>query len=140
MDSTNNLITRQLLTGAQRVEHTAALFGIRFPTYIESFVFDSASSLSEDYDGGLWDFYSLSNGGFYMAPSASEFFEVFCANGFEERLSADAFGITACIYGYSLLSFSVSPEFGDVCARHYHWLREYLDQHVESSPILRAID
>jgi hypothetical protein len=30
-------------------------------------VFDTASQLSPDYNGGYWEFYNLSNGGFYIA-------------------------------------------------------------------------
>ncbi len=51
--------------------------------------------LSSDYHGGYWEFYKLSNGGFYMAQDTGRKFQVFCENGFAGELSADALGITA---------------------------------------------
>ena len=46
--------------------------------------------------------YTLSNDGFYMAPSGDEVFHVACDNMFEGDISADALGITACLYAYTL--------------------------------------
>ena len=89
--------------------------------------------------GGYWEFYSLSNCGFYMAPKSDSIFHVSCENGFEGNLSADALGITACLYAYSHLSFS-DDDFAETCARHYHLLREYMLEHSEVGGILGAID
>jgi len=124
---------------AQRAAHVAKLFGARF-IYVESFVFDTASSLSPDYSGGHWSFTGLCNGGFYLAPTEPKQFRVICANGFEGDLSADAFGITCSLYAYSLLSFSADEAFGQVCGVHFHKLREYMLDHKEAAAILRAID
>lgn len=74
-----------------------------------------------------------------MAPDADGGFAVSCANSFDGNLSADALGITACLYAYSNLSFSES-EFAEVCARQYHWLREFMLDHAEAGAILGAID
>lgn len=134
-------IYREQLHQEQRGPHAAKLFGIRFPLMVEPYTFDSAGALSEDYKGGFWDFYILSNGGFYMAPTGRERFHVACANGFEGDLSADAFGITACLYAYSLLSFAAADEkLVEECTRQYHWLREYAAQHTEAPAIWRATD
>lgn len=124
---------------AQRAAHVGKLFGTRF-VFLESFVFDTASSLSPDYNGGHWSFHGLCNGGFYMAPTEPKQFKVECANGFDGVLSADAFGITACLYAYSLLSFSASSEFGQVCSEHFHRLREFMVGHPEAALILKAVD
>ena len=37
---------------------------------VENNVFSWMKFLSEDYDGGMWDYHELSNGGFYMTPPA----------------------------------------------------------------------
>ena len=124
---------------SQRAAHVAKLFGARW-VQVESFVFDTASSLSPDYDGGLWSFHGTCGGGFYMAPTAPKEFRVECANGFEGVLSAEAFGITCCLYAYSLLSFSPDDEFASKCADHFHKLRELALEHAESAAILAAID
>lgn len=122
-----------------RASHFAKLFGAR-TIFVESFVFDTAASLSPNYDGGTWAFHGLCNGGFYMTPTEPREFNVECANGFAGALSADAFGIACCLYAYSYLSFSPDEEFGQCCAEHFHKLREFMLDHSERGSILRAID
>ena len=106
---------------------------------VEPAIFNIAGRLSADYTGGLWEFYALSNGGFYMAPKTDEPFDVHCENGFEGRLSACAFGITVCLYAFSHLSFKGGP-FAETCAEQYHLLRQHMLDHRESQSILAAID
>ena len=57
----------------------------------------------------------------------------------EGDLSADALGITSCLYAYSNLSFSLS-DIAREYARHYHLLREYSMGHIEIREILGATD
>ena len=133
-------ITRQQVTDKLRIQHTADLFGIRFPLNIEPAVYSIAGNIATEYNGAYWEFYSLCNGGFYMAPVSNQSYLVSCENGYRGKLSADALGITVCLYAYSHLSFSSNQEFAEICANHYHWLREYMLQHSEASKILRAID
>ena len=132
-------ITRQLVKNYDRVNHTAGIFGVHFPMCLEPFVYSVTDSIAPEYNGGYWEFYSLSNGGFYMAPKSDSVFHVSCDNGFEGNLSADALGITACLYAYSHLSFS-DDDFAETCAQHYHLLREYMLEHSEARDILGAID
>jgi hypothetical protein len=118
---------------------TADLFGVYFPLQLEPFVFAITSKLSEDYSGGYWHFYRLSNGGFYLAPDSDRKFQVVSENGHECFMSGDALGLTACLFAYSNLSFG-QGDFADVCAQHYHLLREYMFEQAEARDILRAID
>jgi len=129
----------QPLSESQRIDYPAALFGVAFPFRVEPAVFNIARQLSRAYDGGLWDFYALSNGGFYMAPQTDEPFDVRAENGFEGRLSACAFGITVCLYAFSHLSFEAGPA-AETCAEQYHLLREHMLDHREAQLILAAID
>lgn len=124
---------------ADRVTFTAKLFGINFPMRLEPTVFDMAGRLAPEYHGGYWQFYALSNGGFYMAPKTDAVFAVSCENGFEGKLSADVLGIAACLYAYSHLSFS-EGEFAATCAQQYHWLRDFMMAHAEVRSLLAAID
>lgn len=135
----NQAITAQQVPTRQRAGFVGKLFGVRF-FWIESFVFDTAGSLSEQYEGGYWEYFELSNGGFYMRPRAPERFPVQCANGFDGELSAYAFGVTCCLYAYSSLSFSPDEDFGALCANHFHHLREFALEQKEAKEILRAID
>ena len=133
-------ITRQLVADHQRLNITEQYFGLHFPLAIEPTLYAVADHLAEDYRGGYWHFYTLSNGGFYLAPQREDGFQVSCDNGYEGRLSADAFGIVCCLYAYSQLSFSNQPALAEICARQFHWLRDYALDHAESGAILAAID
>jgi hypothetical protein len=134
-----NLVTRELVPEDQRMSITERLFGIHYPLRIEPVVYGITERMSKDYSGGYWEFYTLSNGGFYMAPSGEDVFHVTCDNMFEGDLSADALGITACLYAYSHLSFS-NTRFARVSACHYHRLREYMFEHPEVKFIVQATD
>jgi hypothetical protein len=137
--TTLNLVTRELVPEGQRMTVAERLFGIHFPLRLEPVVYGITEWMASDYNGGYWDFFTLSNGGFYIAPSGDRVYHVTCDNMFEGDLSADALGITACLYAYSHLSFS-NGRFGRVCACHYHRLREYMFEHAEVRGILGATD
>ena len=134
------IITCRKVSNKQRTEYTADLFGIRFPLNVEPSVYSMAGHIASEYNGAYWEFYRLSNGGFYMAPISDKHYQVSCDNGYEGSLSADALGITATLYAYSHLSFNSNAAFAEICANHYHWLREYMLEHQEASSILKAID
>ena len=133
-------ITRIQVPEHKRLSHTAKLFGLNFPLQLEKLVYAITDNIAEDYKGGYWEFYALSNGAFYMAPHSDTPFNVSCENGYEGQLSGDALGITACLYAYSLLSFSGKNGFDEICARQYHLLRDYMLIHTEVAAILKAID
>jgi hypothetical protein len=137
--STQRIVARTLVPEDRRTAVVEQLFGIHFPLRLEPVIYGITERMAEDYSGGYWDFFQLSNGGFYMAPSTDRIFHVTCYNYFEGDLSGDALGITACLYAYSHLSFS-NGRFARVCACHFHRLREYMFEHPEVREILGAID
>ena len=134
-----NLVTRELVPEDQRMAIVERYFGLHFPMQLEPVIYGITDRMTEDYSGGYWDMYTLSNGGFYMAPNSDTCFDVTCDNQYQGVLSADALGITACLYAYSHLSFS-DGRFGRVCACHYHRLREFMFEHPEVKAILGATD
>jgi hypothetical protein len=136
---TQTLVTRELVPEDQRLDTTAKFFGFHFPMQLEPVIYGITERMAEDYSGGYWDFYTLDNGGFYMAPAVDRAFHVTCNNQFEGDLSADALGITACLYAYSHLSFS-NGRFARVCAAHFHMLRSYMFGHEEAREIIQATD
>lgn len=138
--TTQTTVTRMLVPEDRRLAVTVELFGVWFPTRIEPVVFTFAERLSEDYTGGYWDFYTLSNGGFYMAPAGDRRFHVTCDNQFEGDLSSDALGITVCLYASSNLSFAGPDAFADICSDQYHWLRDFALEHPEAQAILGSTD
>lgn len=140
IDQTESIITRDPVPERQRADLVDRLFGLSFPLQLEPYVYATASSLSSDYWGAYWNFHSLSNGGFYMAPDDDQDFHVKCANGYEGAMSADTFGITCCLYAYSHLSFTASGDMARIYARLYHALRDYAMVHPEVVAIAAATD
>ena len=137
--TTLNLVTRELVPEDRRMDVAEKLFGIHFPMKLEPTIYGITDRMADSYSGGYWDFYTLSNGGFFMAPSIVHAFHVACDNQYRGDLSGDALGITACLYAYSNLSFT-GGGFARECARHYHLLREYMMDHEEVRAILGATD
>ena len=111
-------------------------FGMHMLT-VEGRIYDFLSQLCAAYDGGVWDFHELSNGGFYMSPPEDSYELAVDGNGFRGRLSADAAGITVCLFAFSHLSFEYTT---DIFSRHHHWLLEYAKDHAEADRIFAAID
>ncbi|WP_306548974.1 antirestriction protein [Desulfobulbus sp.] len=132
-------MNRELLHDDDRINIPADLFGVYFSCRVEPTIYVTADRLSGDYRGGYWHMYRLENGGFYMAPDGSQF-RVICMNGYQGGLSGDAFGIVACLYAYSEVSFTGVPGLVEACAAQYHCLRAYLFEHPEAEGILKAID
>ena len=96
------------------------------------------SRLCRGYSGGYWHFYTLSNGGVFMAPDSQETYDLYCKpNGNRATLGAEAAGIAACLMTYSHLSFVTAR--GDM-AEHYYRLRDYALRHPESRSILTLTD
>lgn len=91
-----------------------------------------------EYTGGLWEFYDLSNGGFYMAPRSAERMHVqVIGNYFDGEMSADAAGIVACLFALGALA---SKTHDETVIDRYHQLRAYALEHVEATQIMRAIN
>lgn len=134
--------TCKIVAEHQRAALVERIFGVHFPVSIEPAIYRIAAGLSDDYKGGFWDFWQLPNQGFYMAPrmEAGGQFRVQCENGYCGKLSADAFGIICCLYGFSNLSFSKDAALVNACTEQFHTLREFALDHAEAGAIFRAID
>ncbi|MCP6629347.1 antirestriction protein, partial [Klebsiella pneumoniae] len=92
-----------------------------------------------DYNGGVWAFYPLSNGGAFMAPEESDglwsLFNILNGNGAE--MSAEAAGIAACLMAYSHHACRTEC---DAITEHYYRLRDYALNHPERNAIMHIID
>ncbi|MGT5355574.1 antirestriction protein, partial [Escherichia coli] len=87
--------------------------------------------LCEDYCGGIWNLYTLNNGGAFMAPEPDddddETWVLFNAmNGNRAEMSPEAAGITACLMTYSHHACRTENYAMTV---HYYRLRDYALQH-----------
>jgi hypothetical protein len=105
---------------------------------VEGRVFDLMREYCADYSGGCWQFYELSNGGFYMVPHLGRVRLSVPGNGYRGEMTADAAGITVCLFALSHLSFEYQQT--EVFTRHFHWLREFALGHTEARQIFAAID
>ena len=123
---------------AERMQMLPRHFGRDMMT-VETAIYTFMRRLTRQYRGGFWRFFELSNGGFYMAPEGEHATFNICVdeNGFDGEMSADAAGITACLFAYSHLSFQIQ---NDSLATHYHQLREFALNHPEAASIFAAID
>jgi Antirestriction protein len=131
------LIVAREVADSERLQMLPRHFGRDMLT-VEYAIFAFMRKLSAQYTGGYWTYYELSNRGFYMAPqSDSRFLVAVDTNDFTGEMSADAAGMTACLFALSHLSFQVR---NNQIAEHFHLLRDFALEHAEASVILAAID
>ncbi len=104
---------------------------------VEARIYDFMTQFAHTYKGGSWHFFELSNGGFYMSPPNEAYDLSIESNEFQGRMSADAAGITVCLFAFSHLSFEHTTH---IFSRHFHWLREFACNHAEAELIFAAID
>jgi len=122
-------------------DHRATILPKYFPhtfVVVENMVYRFVEQLCEHYSGECWEFYELSNGGFYMALNMEGLFHVSVPYGarFEGEISADALGIIVCLSVYSHLAGKhPCSDFGE----HYWSLRDFAAQHKEMAAIIKAI-
>ena len=135
--STN--VTADLVLSENRLAIVDELFGAAFPMRIEPFVYQVSGHISNDYNGGYWDYFQLSNGGFLMIPPSDDYY-CLCDNGFEGMVSAEVLGASACMYAYSHLSFSDDRRLSELCTKHYYLLRDYIPEMGEVDQILAMTD
>lgn len=125
----------------QRVEFWPQHFA-NIPQWVtlEPQVFAWMDRFCADYSGGIWDFYTLSNGGAFMVQEADNdaLWSLFNAmNGNAADMSVEAAGIAVCLVAYS---HHVCRTECDAMTEHYWRLRDYALNHAECSTIMRIID
>jgi Antirestriction protein len=133
------VIADSVVPDAERMEFLPAFFGESLMLYGEALVYKWMGRLAPQYAGGFWQFHTLSNGGYYMAPTQPERLRLVVAgNGFDGFMSADAAGIVATLFALGQLAATEAQP--DRFIEQYHALREYVDGHPEAGFIWRAID
>jgi len=105
---------------------------------LEPRIFAWLDRMCADYSGGIWNFYTLSNGGAFIAPDSDETWPLFNAfNGNDAELSSEATGITICLLVFSHHACRTEC---DAMTEHYYRLRDYALHHPECAAIMRIID
>ena len=104
---------------------------------VEGRIYEFMTDFASAYSGGVWRFFELSNGGFYMTPPGGLYELSVDSNGYRGRMTADAAGIVVCLFTFSHMSFEYTA---DIFRKHFHWLRDFALHHPESHRIFAAID
>jgi len=94
-----NALTATVVPDHQRSGFWSQHFG-SIPHWIllEAHVFTWLDRLCADYQGGQWDFYTLSNGGAFLVPDTEQESVLFNPfNGNRATVSPEAAGIIACL-------------------------------------------
>ncbi len=130
-------ITATRVPDFRRLNVLPRYFG-RHMMAVETAIFDVLGEMCEAYQGGHWEFYELSNGAFFMAPSGSGSYRLSCAgNYFQGELSAEATGIVASLIGINRALWTFRTEqLND----RFYGLREFAIDHPEAAQIMAAID
>lgn len=132
-----------LVEDEKRMAFLPAMFGPRNMMRGEGLVYGWMRRLSSEYNGGFWNFYRLSNGGFYLAPTGESLVKLSVwGNGFDGTMSPTAAGIVASLFALGQLANEIDGkgETADEIINHYHLLRAYAGEHPEGGKILGAID
>ncbi|UFH67321.1 antirestriction protein [Morganella morganii] len=137
---TESAIAITLVPDEQRLDFWFNHFGaVKGWATFEIVTFTTMGQFCEAYNGGYWEYCTLSNGGAFIYPDISEdpltLFNMH--NGNEAQVSCEAAGIAVCLILYSIWSFQTKSEV--MCDRFYQ-LRDYASQHPESAAIFHLID
>lgn len=139
MDQITSLITASLVPDRRRLNFWPKHFG-KIPQWmlLEPRAFAWMDRLCDVYNGGYWNYYTLSNGGAFITPDSEENWAMFNKlNGNSAEMSSEAAGITVCLLNWSHHACRTgSPAMSE----HYYQLRDFALSHPESSAIMHIID
>lgn len=142
MNTQEQPVTASLVAEAQRLDFLPTYFGPRLMMRGEALAYGWLRRLCEGYNGAYWHYYTLSDGGFYMAPNLAHRLEIEVdGNGFRGELSADAAGIVATLFTLGQLAAETAgTDAADALIDRYHSLAAFAGSHPEAAAIYRAID
>ena len=115
----------------------------RYKVVFELLIYQMADTLTEDYNGGFWEFCELDNGSFYCRPDDSR--QKFrCVNmiGESAELSADAVGLFVSVAALSEIANAAyrNGQNNEKLVEDYYKLRDFIYQHTECKNLLRLMD
>lgn len=139
-------ITATEIEGQERYALLNKVAGVN-ATCLQGAIFNVLAWLSETYrkaeylkgtSGRTWRTFVLSNGGFYMAPATQTQFKVSVeCNYHTSVMSADAVGVTACLFAFGQLAeITMESRFVELRNALYAWAAA----HPEWPKIRGAID
>ena len=132
-----NEITKTLCPEHKRLGFLPKFTGKKSMAY-ENALYKAMSHYCSDYTGGYWNFYNLSNGGFYTALDTHDSLKLQnIGNYYQGTMSTDAAGIAVNLMVQNAFAWQEnSVYFSDI----FYFLRDYASQHHERDHILQFID
>ncbi|MES2664160.1 MAG: antirestriction protein [Pseudomonadota bacterium] len=133
----NQTITKNLIIGPNRTRFLFKKLGKYFLAY-EILVYQYMKLFCKDYQGGYWEFYTLSNGGFFMQYAKETSLNILSAgNYFESIMSTEAASLGVNLFALNRLTWEAEDQ---KIIDYYDQLKDYAMEHVESQLIARWID
>ncbi|WP_426811707.1 antirestriction protein (plasmid) [Pseudomonas sp. WOUb67] len=134
-------ITATVVAEAARLEFYPSFLGKYFMAG-ENLLYVHADRFVEGYTGGYWNFYTLSNGGFFAALDSDEKQHLVIPDNYcSEVMGAEAAGVTLTLMMLGRLLCARIPESeSERLTDLYYKLRAYAVGHPEGQAILTAID
>ncbi|WP_456293350.1 antirestriction protein [Pseudomonas sp. AK106] len=135
------LITSMIVADDDRLSFLPTFFG-KYYMAGEGLLYAHADKYVKGYKGGFWNFFTLSNGGFFLALNSTQPQHVVIADNYcSEHMSAKAAGVVLTLFVLGrLLAANIPHTESDRFVELYHKLREFALDHPESQAILTAID
>jgi hypothetical protein len=138
LSKTEKIITSTIVIELDRKDILPKYFKEKF-LKMELLIYKYMYKLDSLYSGGYWEFFELSNSGFFMAPTngkdkiqiSSE------TNYFEGEMSETEAGIVACLFAFNQIASKYECER---TANLYFKLLYYSRIHEENAIIALAID
>lgn len=106
------------------------------------FIRKSVKCSAELVDGFVFDFYALSNDGFFLAPQQPEILTLMLPGQVDIELSAEVFGIIMTLFAlckYSRIEHAMTVRLATLIESKYQQLYSYAVEHPKGGVILRSL-
>lgn len=137
-------IVRTTVAEDDRMNFLPAKTGPGLSIMFEASIYATLAGLTNgQYQGALWEFYNLDNGGWYMAPLLDGSLSLTVeTNGYSGMMSDDAAGIVATLFAMNgaLHHAPLAVKEARYLTNAYYALKDYACEHAEAAEILGAID
>lgn len=134
----SDLILSTLVSENDRVRFLPQKCGTNF-LRVEQAIYFWMKLLCPDYHGGYWEFYDLSNGGWFMKPAMDKCHMRWADNMFDEVLSAETAGIIATLFGINTVIDWGHDQDGQLLDSYWK-LRDFAYERADGATIAAAID
>ena len=130
-------IQKTLCPDQERLDFLPRHTGKHFLRY-EQLVYATMDKSCEGYSGGFWHYYTLSNGGFFMALDDHRRFRVECdSNGYEGEMSAEAVSLGVNLFVQNRFAWEIEAEH---FSNAFYQLKDFAAEHPEVRDIMAFID